>query len=140
MLFESNRLLCLSLSTNFHTFFYQVLLLCCRHLKHINLSCCKNITDKVFMINNGCQANQGEDDCCQPKASHNSLQAGKSLISVHISGCRSLTSHAICNLVTLCGPSLHSVSFAWTNIGCIALLFLAGLDASSVERYISLME
>ena len=114
----------------------KVLLLCCPRLKHINLSCCKRITDKAFVQTIGYQAVHYDSKCdtCQFKASYLPIQAGKSLTSVDLSGCQSLTTNAIRNLVELCGPSLVSVSFAWTSIGCIGLLFLAGLDTATVDR------
>ena len=110
--------------------------MCCPQLKHINLSSCKNITDKVFAINNGhLDASDVDITHCPPGLSEPAYLAGKNLTSVDVSGCQSLTSNAIRNLVDLCGPSLVSVNVAWTGVGCVALLHLAGLDTCTVDRY-----
>ena len=101
--------------------------MCCPGLRHLNLSSCKNITDQAFAFTK--LHDQG-----RPEASQHACRAGANLASVDISGCRSLSSMAIKHLVDLCGPSLMSINLAWTGVGSIALLLLAGLSLEAVAR------
>ena len=101
--------------------------MCCPGLRHLNLSSCKNITDQAFAFTKS-------HDQGRPEASQHACRAGANLASVDISGCQSLSSMAIKHLVDLCGPSLMSINLAWTGVGSIALLLLAGLSLEAVAR------
>ncbi|XP_048580508.1 uncharacterized protein LOC5516976 [Nematostella vectensis] len=107
----------------------QIIMMCCPSLQHLNLSSCKNITDNAFAINSSNAPNSAETS--QHVPSQRALHAGSCLSSIDISGCQHLTSTSIKHLVELCGPTLTTVNVAWTGVGCVALLHLAGLDSKS---------
>ena len=69
-----------------------------------------------------------------PGSSQYVRNAGSNLSSVDLSGCRSVSDLAIKHLVNLCGPSLVSVNLAWTGVGCVVLLLLAGLSLKAVQQ------
>lgn len=106
---------------------FQIILMCCPKLEHLNISSCKNLTDNVFDFTSSTD---------KSKLSQRVLQAGRNLSSVDISGCQSLTSVAIRNLVLLCGSTLTSINIAWTGVGCIALLYLSGLSQQAVIEFV----
>jgi len=91
--------------------------MCCPFLKHLSLSSCKSITDAAFAAS----------------TSH-TPQPGRSLTSIDISGCQSLSTVAVKYLVGLCGANLTSINLAWTGINCTALLYLAGLNMEKVAK------
>lgn len=102
--------------------------MCCPFLKHLNLSSCKSITDAAFALSNT------KNNTSSTASSNNSPQPGRSLTSIDISGCQSLSAVAVKYLVGLCGANLTSISLAWTGINCTALLYLAGLNMEKVAK------
>ncbi|XP_031574935.1 uncharacterized protein LOC116308603 isoform X2 [Actinia tenebrosa] len=112
----------------------QIILMCCPGLEHLNISSCNNITDKAFAMSSSSPPNKSSKS--PPKLSQRALQGGKNLTSVDLSGCQSITSAAIKNLVALCGPTLTSVNISWTGLGCIALLYLAGLSPQAAFQFV----
>lgn len=107
--------------------------MCCPTLKHLNLSSCKSITDAAFELSNF------KNSASSTGSNNHMSQPGRSLTSVDISGCQTLSTVAVKNLVSLCGAKLTSVNLAWTGISCTALLYLAGLDMEKMARMMHLM-
>ncbi|CAH1801408.1 unnamed protein product [Owenia fusiformis] len=111
----------------------KVILKCNRNLRHLNLSCCDNITDDVFLLDKTTQLLRsykhwnGDDFPCK-------------LTSVDISQCDNITSLAIRHLTTLCGPHLQHVDMAWTSVDCTALWYLAGYSLDSAAKLVSVAE
>ena len=102
--------------------------MCCPFLKHLNLSCCKSITDAAFALFNS------KNNISSAASTSHTPQPGYSLTSIDISGCQSLSAVAVKYLVGLCGANLTSINLAWSGISCTALLYLAGLNMEKVAR------
>ncbi len=54
-----------------------------------------------------------------------------SLTGIDMSGCKTVSETTVRQLAVLCGPNLKSVNISWTNIDCIALVYLCGYSLSS---------
>ncbi|XP_056002186.1 uncharacterized protein LOC125662696 [Ostrea edulis] len=88
------------------------------HLRHLNVSSCKNITDNAFLLNLDQHLRREEYGLAD------SYEC--SLTSIDVSGCHGLTNMAVRNLVTMTGPTLQHVSMSWTNLTLESLLCLSG--------------
>ncbi|XP_066270079.1 uncharacterized protein [Branchiostoma lanceolatum] len=111
-----------------------------RHLCHLDLSYCDNITDDCFLLPDEEEEEEDAGPLLQPGASggpqadiNNSHQAccmavipGCKLASVDLSGCLQLTTKCIRHLTALCGPTLQVLNIGYTSVDCSALWFLCG--------------
>ncbi|KAL5015892.1 hypothetical protein ScPMuIL_005481 [Solemya velum] len=103
----------------------QTLLRNSKNLCDLNISSCDSLTDQVFLLEEEKQATReiygftDGDEC------------SVNLVNVEMT-CSNLTATAVRYLVTLCGPSLRSVSLGWTEVTCTALLYLSGYGLPAV--------
>ncbi|CAH1251675.1 FBXL20 [Branchiostoma lanceolatum] len=102
-----------------------------RHLCHLDLSYCDNITDDCFLLPDDDEEEEA-GPLLHPGASggpqgdiNNSTQGCK-LASVDLSGCLQLTTKCIRHLTALCGPTLQVLNIGYTSVDCSALWFLCG--------------
>ncbi|XP_074641393.1 uncharacterized protein LOC141899137 [Tubulanus polymorphus] len=92
-------------------------------VKHLGLSMCHELTDKVFLIR--------EDQLLLERRRSDSLDMLSSLTSVDISGCQMISNMGIRNLVTLCGRTLKHLDFSLTEVDCMSFWYLAGFNFNS---------
>eukprot|EP00794_Sanderia_malayensis_P005243 gene5243-5907_t len=96
----------------------------CTNLTLLSLACSPFVSENVF----SCFTSENDNNHVDNDAINNITS---SLTNIDFSCCKGMSATTIRQLAVICGPNLKTVNISWTNIDCIALVYLCGYSLSS---------